>query len=78
LLKCLKRRGLAITAKQHQRIVSCTDVATLHRWLDHASVVTSIDQLLSSRSNTRSRRSSSPRRTNGHVTKAKPRARSRR
>jgi hypothetical protein len=46
LLMILKRRGLAITDEQQHQIVTCTDLATLDRWLDRAFSVTSVDELL--------------------------------
>jgi hypothetical protein len=46
LLMILKRRGLTITDEQQRQIVTCTDLATLDRWLDRALSVTSVDELL--------------------------------
>ena len=46
LMMILKRRGLAITDEQQRQIVSCTDLATLDRWLDRAFSVASVDELL--------------------------------
>jgi hypothetical protein len=46
LLTILKRRGLAITDDQQHQIGTCTDLATLDRWLDRALSVTSVDDLL--------------------------------
>jgi hypothetical protein len=46
LVMILKRRGLAITDEQQQQIGTCTDLATLDRWLDRALSVTSVDDLL--------------------------------
>jgi hypothetical protein len=46
LLMFLKRNGLAITSEQQHRIITCTDLATLDRWLDRAFSVTSVDELL--------------------------------
>jgi hypothetical protein len=46
LLMILKRRGLAINDEQQHQIVTCTDLATLDRWLDRALSVTSVDELL--------------------------------
>jgi hypothetical protein len=40
----LKRRGLAITDEQ-QQIATCTDLATLDRWLERAFSVTSVNEL---------------------------------
>jgi hypothetical protein len=47
LLMILKQRRLAITDDQQRRIVACTDLATLDRWLDRALLATSVDELLS-------------------------------
>lgn len=46
LLLFLRRRGMAITDDQQHRIVTCTDLATVDRWLDRAFSVTSVDELL--------------------------------
>jgi hypothetical protein len=46
LVAILKRRGLAITDEQQHQIATCTDLATLDRWLERALSVTSIDELL--------------------------------
>ena len=49
LLKILARRGLAVTDAQQRRIVECTDLAVLDRWLDRAlsvAPVASVDELL--------------------------------
>jgi hypothetical protein len=46
LVVFLKRRGLAITADQQDRILTCTDLATLDRWLDRALSASSVDELL--------------------------------
>ena len=46
LLMILKRRDLAITDEQQHQIVTCTDLATLDRWLDRALSATSVDELL--------------------------------
>jgi len=45
LLLILRRRGLAMTDEQQQRIVTCTDLATVDRWLDRAFSVASVDEL---------------------------------
>jgi hypothetical protein len=50
LLKILTRRGLTLTAEQRRRILGCTDVATLERWLDCALSVTSVAELLAATS----------------------------
>jgi hypothetical protein len=46
LLMFLKRRGMTITDDQQQRIVTCTDLATIDHWLDRAFSVASVDELL--------------------------------
>jgi flagellar biosynthesis/type III secretory pathway protein FliH len=46
LLLFLRRRGLAITEEEQQQIVTCTDLATLDRWLDRSFSVTSMSELL--------------------------------
>jgi hypothetical protein len=46
LLMFLRRRGLAITEEQQHQIVTCTDLATLDRWLDRAFSVSSVGELL--------------------------------
>ena len=46
LLMILKRRGLALTDEQQHQIATCTDLATLDRWLDRAFSATSVDELL--------------------------------
>jgi hypothetical protein len=46
LLLILRRRGLAMTDDQQHRIVTCTDLATVDRWLDRAFTAASVDELL--------------------------------
>jgi hypothetical protein len=46
LLMFLRRRGLAPTSDQQDRILTCTDLAILDRWLDRAFSVASVDELL--------------------------------
>lgn len=46
LLLILKQRGMAMTDDQQRRIVTCTDLATVDRWLDRAFSVASVDELL--------------------------------
>jgi hypothetical protein len=46
LLMILRRRGLAITDEQQRQLSSCTDLATVERWLDRALAVASVDELL--------------------------------
>jgi predicted transposase YdaD len=45
LMRILHRRGLAMTDEQQRQILSCTDLATLDRWLDRALSVASVDEL---------------------------------
>ena len=45
LLLILKERGMAMTDDQQRRIVTCTDLATVDRWLDRAFSVASVDEL---------------------------------
>ncbi len=45
LILILKRRGLAITDEQQRRVVACTDLATLERWLDRALSAASVEEL---------------------------------
>ena len=49
LLKILTRRGLTVTAAQRRRIVACTDLAMLERWLDRSLSASSVEELLSPR-----------------------------
>ena len=46
VMKILQQRGLAMTDEQQRQILSCTDVATLDRWLDRVLSVASVDELL--------------------------------
>jgi hypothetical protein len=46
LLKIVTRRGLTLSAEQRRRIMGCTDVAMLERWLDRALSVSSVAELL--------------------------------
>jgi hypothetical protein len=45
LLKIVTQRGLTLTAEQRRRIMGCTDVAMLERWLDRALSVSSVAEL---------------------------------
>jgi hypothetical protein len=45
LLKILTRRGLTPTVEQKRRIVACTELAMLERWLDRSLSVSSIEEL---------------------------------
>ncbi len=46
LLRILMRRGLTLGAEQKRRIIECTDLAMLERWLDRSLSVSSVDELL--------------------------------
>ena len=48
VLKILTRRGLTPSADQRRRIIACTDLATLDRWLDRSLSASSVDELLAS------------------------------
>jgi hypothetical protein len=50
LLTILMRRGLTPTAAQRRRIIECTDLAMLERWLNGSLSVSSLEELLASRS----------------------------
>lgn len=41
----MDQRKLAISDEQRRRIEAYTDVATLHRWMDLAFSVTTVDEL---------------------------------
>lgn len=38
LLRVLERRGIATSAEQRERVLACSDLATLETWLDRAAV----------------------------------------
>jgi hypothetical protein len=57
VLKILARRRLTPTAEQRRRIVGCTDLAVLERWLDRSLLVSTVAQLLAE---------PAPARRNGH------------
>ena len=46
LMMILQQRGLVLTDEQRRQILSCTDVATLERWLTRVLSVASLDELL--------------------------------
>jgi hypothetical protein len=48
VLKILMRRRLTVTAAQRRRILACTDVAMLERWLDRSLSASSVEELLAS------------------------------
>jgi hypothetical protein len=37
LLRMLERRGFAVSTEQRERVLACTDLATLDEWLDRAA-----------------------------------------
>jgi len=45
ILKILAKRGVSITEAQRQRVLDCSDLATLDRWLDRALTSIAIDEL---------------------------------
>jgi hypothetical protein len=45
LLLFLRGRGIAILDDQQRQIITCTDLATLDRWLERAASVASVDEL---------------------------------
>jgi hypothetical protein len=53
LLKILMRRGLTVTTEQRRRIVECTELGVLERWLDQSLSVGSVEDLLASRARKR-------------------------
>jgi len=38
VLQVLERRGIATSAEQRERVLACSDLATLETWLDRAAV----------------------------------------
>lgn len=46
LLVLLRHLGLAMTSDQQHRILTCTDLAIIDRWLDRAISAVSVDELL--------------------------------
>jgi hypothetical protein len=45
LLRVLDRRGLTVSDDQRERMLTCTDIATLEGWLDKAVTASSADEL---------------------------------
>jgi hypothetical protein len=45
LLRVLDRRLLTVSDDQRERILTCTDIATLEGWLDKAVTASSADEL---------------------------------
>ncbi|MFD2357579.1 hypothetical protein ACFSTC_62350 [Nonomuraea ferruginea] len=45
LLVVLEARGFRVTEDDRDRIMSCTDIKTLERWLQRAALVDSVDKL---------------------------------
>jgi hypothetical protein len=48
VLKILMQRGLMPSADQRRRILACTDLATLERWLERSLSASSVDELIGS------------------------------
>jgi predicted transposase YdaD len=46
VLQVLKMRGVHVDLKSSERILSCTDLATLELWLERAMKATSVSQVL--------------------------------
>jgi len=40
LLRVLERRAIATSVEQRERVLACSDVATLEAWLDRAATAT--------------------------------------
>lgn len=47
LLEILRVRGLAVTEAQRARVLGCTDLSVLARWLTRAVTASSADEVLS-------------------------------
>jgi hypothetical protein len=45
VVRVLKSRGICMTSEERDRILGCSDIAVLDRWLDRASTVTTIREL---------------------------------
>jgi hypothetical protein len=45
ILRVLGKRGLAVSDVQREKVLACTDIATLEGWLDKAVTATSTDEL---------------------------------
>jgi hypothetical protein len=45
ILRVLDKRGVTLTAEQRDRVLGCTDIATLEGWLDRALVATAAGEL---------------------------------
>ena len=48
VLRVLERRRIAVSAEQRERILGCSDIDTLERWLDAAVVATRVEELFGS------------------------------
>jgi hypothetical protein len=46
VLTVLEARGVAVPAEVRERILACTDLAQLDRWLHRASTATTVDDVL--------------------------------
>ncbi|MFJ1993664.1 hypothetical protein [Streptomyces asiaticus] len=45
VLRVLEKRGIPTLAETRDRIINCTDLDTLDRWLDRAVTVSTADEL---------------------------------
>ena len=45
ILRVLERRSISVSAQQRDRILACTDLATLESWVDRAVTATSTEEL---------------------------------
>ncbi len=45
ILRVLERRRIGISLDQRERVLACTDLATLERWLDAAVTASSTEEL---------------------------------
>jgi hypothetical protein len=46
LVRFLEKRGLVVSDSHRERILACTDIAVLDAWLDQATTVSNVDELL--------------------------------
>lgn len=56
VLQVLDARGIAVSEEQKARILACTDIAVLDRWIRRAVSVSSTEELFASESRTAHRR----------------------
>jgi predicted transposase YdaD len=45
IISVLEARGLTVTESQRQRVLDCTDVAQLNRWVDRSVTITDVAAL---------------------------------